>query len=125
MLLDSTFLIDDQRGTFRGRPRRAYGFLDANPETLIQISVITCGEIAEEFTEDRREAFEDLIRPYAVVEVTAQIAWRFGLLSRRLRESGERIGDNDLWIAATALNHQVPLVSPTAAILRAYPVWSC
>jgi tRNA(fMet)-specific endonuclease VapC len=111
MLLDTTFVIDYQRETLRAQPDRAYRFLDANPDVLLVISVVTRGELAEGFATDGRREFEELVRPYALLDVDAEIAWRYGILSRTLRQIGERIGDNDLWIAATALVHEVPLVT--------------
>jgi tRNA(fMet)-specific endonuclease VapC len=111
VLLDTTFVIDYQRETLRAQPDRAYRFLDANPDVPMLISVVTRGELAEGFTKDGRREFEELVRPYALVEVDAEIAWRYGILSRALRQTGERIGDNDIWIAATALVHEMPLVT--------------
>ena len=46
--------------------------------------------------------------------LSQDIAWRCSLLSGELRERGERIGDSDLWIAATALEHGVELVTRNA-----------
>lgn len=115
MLLDTTFLIDFQRETTRGRSDRAYAFLDAHPDALLRTSAITCGEIAEGLGDERRDAFEELIRPCEVLDVTVAIAWRYGALSRDLRQRGAPIGDNDVWIAATALVHELPLVSRDAS----------
>lgn len=118
MLFDTTFLIDLQRETIRKRPDKAFRFLDANPLVTMRISAITCGEVAEGFPPDQHEAFEELIRPYEILEVTAAIACRYGAVSRLLRMSGDKTGDNDLWIAATALVHDLPLVTRDANHFR-------
>ncbi|MSU63499.1 MAG: type II toxin-antitoxin system VapC family toxin [Pedosphaera sp.] len=43
-----------------------------------------------------------------------EIAWQAGQLSRQLRSAGQTIGDNDLWIAATALHHRLAVVTDNA-----------
>ena len=32
-------------------------------------------------------------------------------LNAKLLQAGRKIGDNDLWIAATAIRHSIPLIS--------------
>ena len=39
------------------------------------------------------------------------VALTYAGLSRELRHQGRPIGSNDTWIAATALAHQVPLLT--------------
>ena len=121
MLLDTTFLIDFQRETTRRRPDRAYALLDAHPDALLRISAVTCGEIAEGLGDERPDAFEELIRPFEVLDVTVATARAYGALSRGLRQRGAPIGDNDIWIAATALVHGLPLVSRDASHFGCIP----
>lgn len=111
MLLDTTFIIDIQRETLRRAPAGAHRFLADNPDLPLSISVITYGELAEGFIPESRAAFSDLVRPYEVVPLTDDMAWRFGEISRLLRSEGHRLGDNDLWIAATAIELGAPLVT--------------
>ena len=54
---------------------------------------------------------EELIASYGIVEITRSIGRRYGAISRVLRSSGSRWGDNDLWIGATALEVGEPLVT--------------
>jgi predicted nucleic acid-binding protein len=109
MLFDTTFVIDLQREATRRQPGRACSFLEANPDVPVRISVVTWGEFAEGFGDEY--ACADVLRAYSVIPLSEAIAWRCGQLSRELREHGERIGDNDLWIAATALCHDTDLVT--------------
>jgi len=46
-----------------------------------------------------------------VVAPDVAIAWQASRLSRKLREGGRKIGDHDLWIAATALDLRLALVT--------------
>jgi tRNA(fMet)-specific endonuclease VapC len=111
MLLDTTFVIDVHRETLRRAPAGAYRFLADHPDLPMRISVITYGELAEGFAPEARADFQELIRPYQIITLTSDMAWRFGEVSRLLRSEGKRLGDNDLWIAAVALEMAVPLVT--------------
>ena len=46
-----------------------------------------------------------------MLDVDAQVSLLYGQNARRLRESGQLIGSNDLWIGCTAIRHGVPLVT--------------
>lgn len=48
---------------------------------------------------------------FRVLEYDADVGWQFGCSYRLLQESGNLIGANDLWIAATALRHALPVVT--------------
>ena len=111
MLLDTTFVIDVQRETLRGARAGAYRFLADHLDLPMRISVITYGELAEGFAPEARDDFQELVRPYQIIALTSDMAWRFGELSRLLRSEGKRLGDNGLWIAAAALEMGVPLVT--------------
>jgi tRNA(fMet)-specific endonuclease VapC len=40
-----------------------------------------------------------------------QTARKYGVIKAELEARGERIPDNDIWIAALAMEHQIPLAS--------------
>ena len=67
--------------------------------------------MAEGFLPPAREGFLELMQPYLVIYPTEETAWRYGQLSRLLRESGAPIADNGLWIACTALEIDAELVT--------------
>jgi predicted nucleic acid-binding protein len=46
-----------------------------------------------------------------VVEIDQRVAWTASRIARELKSAGTHIGDNDIWIAATALAFGLPLVS--------------
>lgn len=81
MLFDTTFVIDLEREFVREQPAKATRFL-----------------------EEHRPAIPHIGLP-------GNIAWQAGQLSRDLRRTGSRIGDDDILIAATAICNNLPLVS--------------
>lgn len=111
MLFDTTFLIDLQREALRGEPAAAFRFLESHGDAPVCISIVTYGEMAEGFSPEADGEFRDLMQPYRVVGLSEKTAWRYGQVSRRLRESGAPLGDNDLWIACTALEMDTELVT--------------
>ena len=49
--------------------------------------------------------------PFAVLPWSMEISWQYGKIYRQLQSTGQLIGTNDLWIAATALVHGMPVVT--------------
>ena len=111
MIVDTTFLIDLEREIARRRPGPAMDFLARNPEQTMRVSVITFGELAEGYEDQSTPGLEELIAPYGIVEITRAIGSRYAAISQVLRSTGSRWGDNDLWIAATALEVGEALVT--------------
>lgn len=109
MLFDTEFLIcaAGQRG--RPRQRLTLAFLATHHAANLFASRVSLAEFAEGMTH-RHEVDEQLV-PYAILEVDMEVAWRASRLARSLQALGQPIADNDLWIAATALEFGLPLVS--------------
>jgi tRNA(fMet)-specific endonuclease VapC len=89
-------------------------------DDILCASVVTLGEVTygiARLPQTGRRAwleqeFEIAVESVEIVDVTQYVARRFGALKRELEERGTPIGDdNDLWIAATALVHNMTLVS--------------
>ena len=118
MIFDTTFLIDLYREARHGQEGPAAAFLASHAEAPAHISIVTVGEFAEGFPPAEREICADILRHYASLDVTEPVAWKYAEISRRLRARGERIGDNDLWIAATALAHEYHLATRNVAHFR-------
>jgi len=55
--------------------------------------------------------WERLVSPFEVLSCTPEVSWRYGRLYRYLRDNGLLIDANDLWIAATALAFEMPVVT--------------
>jgi predicted nucleic acid-binding protein len=109
MLYDSTFLIhaSGQRG--RVQRARTEAFLRGHLDSPLYTSRICWAEFAEGCASvDEVRAVLDR---FMVVEVNELIAWEASRISRGLDRAGLPIGDNDIWVAATALAYRLPLVS--------------
>lgn len=121
MLLDTTFLIDLQRGLQSESQDAALRFLQSRPEAPVFISLISWLEFAEGYSDEQEDACRQFLSRFRVVLPDLATAWRASRLSRALRAGGRRLADHDLWIAATAIETRVPLVTKNARHFRAIP----
>lgn len=109
MLFDTEFLI--RYAGQRGRAQRiaTEKFEARHLDAPLYTSRVCWAEFAEGCIQES-EVHGALAR-FAIIEIDAGIAWQASRISRLLSHSGRNIGDNDIWIAATALAHGLPLVS--------------
>lgn len=114
MLFDTTFLIDLERESRHRREGPATRFLTERPEATLAISIVTVGEFAEGYAAEREAECWEALSVYTVLDLDRATAWQAARVSRQLRAAGLPIGDNDVWIAATALRHGLTLVSRNA-----------
>ena len=73
------------------------------------MSVITRGELARGFL--RRTDWERFCAGFTVHPLVEIVLWKAAEIFQDLRKRGEPAGENDLWIAATALVLGEPLVT--------------
>lgn len=90
---------------------------DALPHELA-LSVVTLAELhagvlaaRDTTTRARRLATVDAVADIVVLPIDAAAAQAWALLRVRLLELRRRVNANDLWIAATALAHGIPVVA--------------
>lgn len=110
-LVDSDVLIDGLRGR-----RPALDLIDRLAASGLAMSIVSLGEIYDgaysgpQPEESLREA-RIFLRGFGIVELTDESMAAFARERARLRRSGELIPDMDLLIAATALAHDLELVT--------------
>jgi predicted nucleic acid-binding protein len=93
----------------------------------IAISLVTYGEIYEgifygrRYTQSLEIAFLELLRRCPVLSLDESIMRRFAAVRGGLRREGRLIGDADTLIAATALHHDLTLVTRNLDHFRRVP----
>ena len=111
LILDTSFLIDLEREDARGRPGRALEFLERRADARLFITFTVAGEMASGASLSERHAWETFLSAFYLLPPTPDIAWEYGQIFEHLRKNRQMIGANDIWIAATAVAHQMPLVT--------------
>ncbi len=82
----------------------------------IHISVITAGELfyganKSSQTEENLKLFKDFLSEYPVIGIDEKTSQIYGKIKAGLVKEGRNIPENDLWIAATAFQHDLNIVS--------------
>jgi predicted nucleic acid-binding protein len=108
-LLDTSVLIAIERG----RPLRT----EAMPETTA-ISVVTKAELrvgifaAENLeTRDRRLMTFELANRIVSLPIDEAVSRAWAQMRAYVQASGRKVGVNDMWIAATAAAHEIPVLT--------------
>ena len=120
LILETTFLIDLEREKHRGAGS-AVRFLEDHKKFQLYLTHTVCGEIAAGMPMSDRARWSAFVRPFCVLPWTSEIDWHYGTVYRYLQKNGQLIGANDLWIAATALAHDLPLVTANTAHFQRVP----
>ena len=91
--------------------RRFARTYDAKGRVSEQSFVIA--NVAQLQTQDARKqlTMKARLRSVTIVPYDWAICQTYGELKARLQEKGKSVADNDLWIAARAVRHSIPLVS--------------
>ena len=90
------------------------------------ISVVTYGELlfgVEKSGQATKAArlLEEMVSLVAVEPLSADVAHKYGALRATLEKRGEKIGNNDLWIASHALAAGLTLVTNNEREFRRVP----
>lgn len=90
------------------------------------VSLITIGEVYEgafraSNPHEHLRTFRTLLRPYRVINLSDGIMERFAELRFNLRRSGQMIPDFDLVLCATALEHDLTLLTYNLRHMRRIP----
>jgi tRNA(fMet)-specific endonuclease VapC len=82
----------------------------------VSMSVVTRGELARGFL--RRNDWDNFCAGFTIYPLNEDVLWKAAEVFQQLRKRGEPTGENDLWIAATALVAGQPLVTGNAKHFR-------
>lgn len=110
-LADSDVVVDYMKGR-----QQAISLLTPLVKDGLGISIITYAELYEGvyYASDRsryERAFRAFLRGVDVLPITRVIARRYAVLRGHLRATGQLIDQPDLFIAATALRHDLRLLT--------------
>jgi predicted nucleic acid-binding protein len=108
-LLDTSVFIARESG----RPLESDLLPEESAVSAVTVGELQAGVLAAEDTDvrARRLATLETLSDVEVLAVDEAVAASWALLRVHLAESGRRLNVNDLWIAATALAHQMPVVT--------------
>ena len=121
LILETTFLVDFEREALRGETGPAHRFLEENSHRELCVTLTTAGELACGPRLDERASWEALVSRFRVLVPDLDASWAYGQRYRYLKDNGLLIGAKDLWIAATAIVHGLPLVTRDPSHFRRVP----
>jgi predicted nucleic acid-binding protein len=107
---DTTFLIDWQREAGRGGGPVSR-FLQAHAQERYFMSVTVLGEFSAGFADLGQAHYRKVREGIGLLPMDEETALTYRNIFRELKSKGGLIGANDLWIAACALRHRMPLVT--------------
>ena len=110
-LTDTTFLIDIWRE--RGRPSAAIRFMQRHEKAVVGLPWVAKGEFLRGavLAGQSPGAVDAFLAAFIVVWPSEQTLRHYASLYARLRRDNALIGPNDLWIAASALEKERPLLT--------------
>jgi predicted nucleic acid-binding protein len=116
MLVDTTFLIDLAQELGDGRNGPAVRWARSHRNRLYWTSVVSLGELAAGMAS--AEEARRFIGHLRVARLVPEIAYEAAAIDRELLRTGQRLGENDNWIAGFARYYGEPLVSNDATFDR-------
>jgi tRNA(fMet)-specific endonuclease VapC len=120
-LVDSDWVVDWLLGV-----TKAVRLLASLEREGLAISLVTYGEVYEGIYYGRdsarsRRQFVNFLRGISVVPLNRSVMQRFAIVRGDLRRQGLLIGDADLLIAATALHHDLTLITRNTSHFQRVP----
>lgn len=107
LLLDTSVLVDLEHELAERRVGPVRTFLGRRRGDDLACTTVSVGELASGTDEESVRFF---LRRLRKIPLTEAVAFRAGAMDRELALRGMRLGENDNWIAATALHYSATLV---------------
>jgi predicted nucleic acid-binding protein len=107
LLLDTSALMGLERELAQRKVGRVRSYLGEHLGDGLACSTVTVGELA---SGENETAVRVLLRHLRKLPLSEAIAYRAGQLDKDWMGRGQRLGENDNWIAATALHYSATLV---------------
>ncbi len=120
-LVDTDCVVD----YLKGRPN-AQELLEKLYHDGLAISIITYGEVYEGVyfgrnAKQNEQIFRNFLHGVTILGISRPVAKRFALVRGNLRQTGQMIGQPDILIAATALEHNLTLLTRNAKDYQRIP----
>jgi tRNA(fMet)-specific endonuclease VapC len=112
--VDTCFLIDLEREQRRGIQAGAADFLSRHLDSEFRLSVVAFGEFAAGFEDPGHPRLEMVKAGYELLQVDEETAIFYARIHQVLRARKCLIGANDLWIAASSMRYDLPLITRNA-----------
>jgi len=109
VIADSTFLIHFLRDQARGKPGDAMRFFAQHRSSIIRTSVVSIGEVATGFKSS--SAAWEYFRKWRIYPLHRGVAEAAADVDRMLGSIGQRLGENDNWIAGFCRYYREPIIS--------------
>jgi hypothetical protein len=113
LLFDTSFLVEYEAEVVGPKFGDARHFLHLHRAEAIAVSIISFGEFAEGF--ENPHTAEAFLSRFRVINISKLVAYRMATMQGSLPQ---RLGENDAWIAATALLYGIRLVGREKAFRR-------
>ena len=84
-------------------------------EEQLHLSATALGEFSEGFSHPDDPILRTVRELHVLLPTDEETALVYGRMTRELRKAGRLLGTNDLWIAAAAVRHALPLVTANVA----------
>jgi|SRR3989344_8720838 len=105
MLIDSSAIIHLLNGTLKGKEIEQY------IAEITSTSAVCVHEVLSGATQSERSTIADLFRGLEILPFDCSAAQMSPEIKKRIIKAGKTIGELDVFIAATALAHNIPLLT--------------
>lgn len=111
-------LLDTDVFSYLGKPRdtRAEIYRPKVEGKIIAVSFVTIGELhygayRANWGPEKVAAMEARLRSVVIIPYDIELCRVYGDLRARLSKAGKTVASNDMWIAACAVRHSIPLIT--------------